>query len=328
MTYVTIRDIAIYHPSKSVHNDYYLEHFKSKGRDSSNFIENILGRDVRFVIDNDDENSLTMAFEASKSVLKKASLSGKDLDMIFYSSQTPEYLTTTNAIKLHHMLDAHQHTMILDTNANCAGMLVAIDQASRYMLSNPHVKRALVVGSDYNTLISNPDEEITYANFGDAACAVILEKTNEQVGFLDSIYFTDSVTYNNTNFPRSGLSNMVKNQGEQSIIWLPFDGSIAMPPTYEMFETMLSRNHLSIKDIDAFCLSQFSIANINTIREHYQLEEDKFMYIGDQFGYTGTSSPLLAFYDGIEKGRIKRGDKVLFWTIGGGYQLVALLWQY
>lgn len=327
-TNITIREMAIYHPSKCVKNDFYLEHFKNKGRDSSNFIENVLGRDARFVIENEDENSLTMAYEASKSVLEKAGLSGKDLDMIFFSSQTPEYLTTTNAIKLHHMLEASNQTMILDTNANCAGMLVAMDQASRYMLSNPHVKRALVVGSDYNTLMSNPDEEITYANFGDAACAVILEKTNEPEGFLDSIYYTDSVTYNNTNFPRSGLSNMVRKHEEQSIIWIPFDGSIAMPPTYEMFETVLSRNNLSISDIDAFCLSQFSIANINTIREHYQLEEDKFMYIGDRFGYTGTSSPLLSFYDGVEKGSIKRGDTVLFWTIGGGYQLVALLWKY
>ncbi|MGG0719667.1 ketoacyl-ACP synthase III [Robertmurraya massiliosenegalensis] len=328
MTNIKIRDIAIYHPTNAVHNSYYLEHFKNKGRDSTHFIENILGRKSRYVINNDSENSLTMAFEASKNVLKKSHLTGEDLDLIMFSSQTPEYLATSNAIQLHNQLNGKHSTLTMDTNANCAGMLVAIDQASRYMKANPFIQRALVVGSDYNTLMANPDEEISYANFGDAACAVILEKTNEDTGFIDSIYHTDSVTYSNTNFPRTGLSNTIKETGEQTMQWIPFDGSIAMPPTYHMFETMLSRNNLSINELDAFCFSQFSIANIKTIQEHYQLDEDKLMYIGDRFGYTGTTSPLLAFYDGIEKGRIKRGDHVLFWTIGGGFQLVAILLKY
>jgi 3-oxoacyl-[acyl-carrier-protein] synthase-3 len=162
-----------------------------------------------------------------------------------------------------------------------------------------------------------------------ASCAVILEKTEELTGFIDSIYFTDSITHDKTYFPRNGLSKSIhQNKGEQSIQWLPFDGSVAMPPTYEMFHTLLSRNQRSINDIDAFCLSQFSIANIKTIQEHYGLADDKIMYAGDKFGYTGTTSPFIAFHEGIQSGRIKRGDTVLFWTIGGGYQLVAMLFEY
>ncbi|TKC19238.1 ketoacyl-ACP synthase III [Robertmurraya kyonggiensis] len=328
MVNIKIKEIAIYHPEHVIHNEFFIDHFKNKGRDSTNFIQNILGRENRYVINDNNESSLTMAYEASKLVLEKASLSGQELDIIMFSSQTPEYLATSNAIQLHAMLQAGHQTQVLDTNANCAGMLVAIDYASRYMMSNPHVQTALVVGSDYNTLMSNPEEEITYANFGDAACAVILEKTEEDTGFMDSIYFTDSVTSTNTNFPRHGLSGAIKEKQDQSMQWIPFDGSIAMPPTYEMFETILSRNNYTMRDLNAYCFSQFSIANIKTIQEHYGLDENKIMYVGDRYGYTGTTSPLMAFYDGIETGRIKRGDTVLFWTIGGGYQLVAMLLKY
>jgi 3-oxoacyl-[acyl-carrier-protein] synthase III len=329
MTHVKMKEIAIYHPEKSISNDFYIEHFKKLGRDSTNFIENILGRKSRYVIDNDDENSLTMAIEASKRVLEKANMKGKDLDMIIFSSQIPEYTAPTNAIQLHHELEAGNKTMVMDSNANCAGMTLAVDHASRYMLGNPHVNSVLVVGSDYNSLMGNPEEEITYANFGDAACAVILEKTEEETGFIDSIYFTDSVTYDKTYFPRNGLSKAIHgNEGNQSIQWLPFDGSIAMPPTYDMFETVLTRNNLSMEDINAFCLSQFSLSNIKTIQEHYNLEDSQIMYVGDRFGYTGTSSPFIALHEGIESGRIKRGDTILFWTIGGGYQLAALVFKY
>lgn len=329
MNYIRIREIEIYHPEHKVNNDYYIEHFKQQGRDVTSFVEDVLGRKNRYLINSEEENSLTMAIEASKRVLGKAKLDGKDLDMIVFSSQTPEYTAASNAVHLHRELQAASKTMVMDSNANCAGMTMAIDHASRYMLSNPHIETVLVVGSDHNSLMANPKEEITYANFGDAACAVILEKTVEETGFIDSIYFTDSVNFNKTNFPREGLSKALKGSGsDQTIQWTPFDGSIAMPPTYEMFETVLSRNDMTMEDIQAFCLSQFSISNILTIQEHYQLKDSQIMYAGDKYGYTGTTSPLMAFYEGINTGRIHRGDTVLFWTIGGGYQLVAMLFKY
>ncbi|MBE3649126.1 3-oxoacyl-[acyl-carrier-protein] synthase III C-terminal domain-containing protein, partial [Paenibacillus polymyxa] len=55
---------------------------------------------------------------------------------------------------------------------------------------------------------------------------------------------------------------------------------------------------------------------------------DQMIYVGDRYGYTGTSSPFIALYEGIGSGRIRRGDHVLFWTIGAGYQLVAMLFKY
>ncbi|GGH84635.1 3-oxoacyl-[acyl-carrier-protein] synthase-3 [Pullulanibacillus pueri] len=327
MEHIKIRDIAIYHPETIRDNEFYLQHFKKQGRDITKFLDKVLGRKQRFVIENNEENSLTMAVESSKRVLEKAQLTGKDLDLIVFSSQTPEYLATTNALQLHRALQASTKTITMDSNANCAGMTLAIDQAARYMLSNPRINTVLIVGSDYNTLMSNPEEEITYANFGDASCAVILEKTDEDTGFIDSIYFTDSSTYDKTYFPRHGLSKMF-NHENKGIQWLPFDGDIALPPAYEMIETLLKRNNKGTEDIGAFCLSQFSISNIERIQEHFSIADEKIMYIGDRFGYTGTSSPFIALHEGIEAGRIKRGDTVLFWTIGGGYQMVAMLLTY
>lgn len=329
MTNIIIKEIAIYHPINIVDNSFYLEHYKEKGEDVAYFLENVLGRKKRYIIENDEENSFTMAVQSSKRVLEKANLTGSDLDMIIFSSQTPEYLAASNAIQLHRVLEGGHHTMTMDSNANCAGMVLAIDQASRYMLANPHVNTALVVGSDNNSLLSNPDQAISYGNFGDASCAVILEKSQQEKGFIDSIYHVDSVTYDKTNFPRQGLTKTLKgNVKDFSIDWLPFDGDIALPPTYDMINHILDRNNMSIEDVHAFCLSQFSIANINRVKEHFNIEESKIMYSGDKYGYTGTSSPFIALYEGIQKGEIQRGDTILFWTIGGGYQLVAMLYQY
>ncbi|RDW16185.1 ketoacyl-ACP synthase III [Oceanobacillus chungangensis] len=330
MTNIRINAVEIYHPEQIVDNARYIEHFKNKtGKDISNFLE-IMGREERYVIDSPDENSITMAIEASKRVLEKSGLTGNDLDMIVFSTQVPEYTVPTNAMFVHNAIEARKGTVIYDLNANCAGMTIAVEQASRYMLSSPHVNKALVVGSDYLSLLGNPDDAMTLANFGDASSAIILEKTEEEnTGFIDGMFEVDSSNRNNILYPEKGLSKSLKD-GENSdyMLWHPFDGTMSLPYVYEQFEEILNRNNLTIDDIDSFCLSQFALVNIERMQERFDIPNEKIVYVGDRYGYTGTSSPFISLYEGIESGRIKRGDLVLFWTIGGGHEFVTMLFRY
>ncbi|WP_419393061.1 ketoacyl-ACP synthase III [Cytobacillus praedii] len=328
MTNIKINAIEVYHPNKIVKNDYFIDHFKQKGRDITHFLD-VMGRNERYLIENNSENGITMAVEASNRVLEKAGLTGTDIDMIIFSTQIPEKTVPTNAMYVHHSINGKKDTIVMDTNANCAGMTISIEHASRYMLSNPHIRTALIIGSDNFSLIANPEEEITYANFGDAACAVILEKTEENTGFIDAIYEVDSTYRDNILYPEKGLSQAIKGEGSIDYMkWFPFDGSVSLPFTYEKISKLLERNHLRSEDIDSYCLSQFALSNILKIQDHFNIPDQKIMYVGDRYGYTGTSSPFIALYEGIESGRIKRGDHVLFWTIGGGHEFIAMLFKY
>lgn len=331
MSSIRIKEIAIHHPENKVNNDFYVEHFKNlTGEDHTSFLKDILGRDSRHIIDNDDENTLTMAVEASKKVLEKSGVSAEELDMIVFASQVPEYIFPTNAVMLHREIKAGTKAGVMDLNANCSGMTIALDQASRYMRSNPRMNKLLLVGSDYSSLIMDPSDSITYPNFGDVAVAVILERIEEEnTGLIDSIYYTDSSNYDRVTFPRNGLSKAFKGSEENKYLqWLPFDGDVSLPNAYKIIDEMLERNAVAPKDVDAYCLSQFSISNIKKMQANYGLKDEQMIYVGGEFGYTGTTSPLLALHEGIAKGTIKRGDKVLLWTVGVGYNLIAVLYQY
>lgn len=328
MKNIKIRAVANYHPENVVGNDFYIEHFKEQGRDITDFLE-FMGRKERFIIDNERENTITMGIEASKRALEKSGLEGKDIDLVVFSTQVPEYTFPTNAMFLHQAIQAKRTAVALDSNANCAGMLVAVEQATRYMMSNPHVNRALVVGSDYNSLVANKEEEITYANYGDASSAVILEKTEEDTGFVDSIYDLDSAHTANIMYPAKGFSKTIKEESTpDGIRWLPFSGDLTLNDTYRIVEELLSRNGLTHEDINSYCLSQFSLSNILKFQENFKVPDEKIVYVGDKFGYTGTSSPFIAFNEGVESGQIKRGDTVLFWTVGAGNILIAMLFKY
>ncbi|GGO03955.1 3-oxoacyl-[acyl-carrier-protein] synthase III C-terminal domain-containing protein [Saccharibacillus kuerlensis] len=328
MSRIRIASVDIYHPANAVGNEFYLDHFDRKNNDIRRFLEH-MGRKSRYVINNEEENGLTMAIEAAKNVLSKSGLQGSDIDMIVFSTQVPETTFPVNALYVHAAIGARSHTMVLDSNANCAGMVVAVDHASRYMLTSPHIRRALIVGSDYNTLVSDPESAVTYANYGDAAAAVILERTEEECGFIDSIYYTDPVNRDFIRYPAEGLTKTIKHGSEaKGILWLPFEAHAAMPPTFEMFETLLGRHGLTPQDISTYCLSQFSLENVLKIQRQFGLNDEQMIYVGDRFGYTGTSSPFIALYEAVETGRVKRGDHILFWSIGSGFQLVAMLFQY
>ncbi|MBQ0139391.1 MAG: ketoacyl-ACP synthase III [Kurthia sp.] len=322
---IKIVEVATYHPSNLVDNDFYIEHFKKQDKDVTRFLD-FLGREKRYIINN-DENSITMAIEASKRALVKANLKGEDIDMILLSTHAPEYTVPTNVAFLHEAIGAKNHTIIFDMNANCAGMTIAVETASRYMMSNKRVKRALVVGSDANSLITNPEQEITYANFADGAAAVILEKTEDgTIGFIDAVHEVDSTNKNNILYPPQGFSKT--SLQKEYINFLPFDGAMAIPQACKMIEELLADNDLTIDSVNALCFSQFALPNILKIQEHFNIDIKKNIYVGDKVGYTTTSSPFFCLNDGIETGRIKRGDIVLFWTIGAGHEMVAMLFKY
>ncbi|MCQ4085719.1 3-oxoacyl-ACP synthase III family protein [Saccharibacillus sp. JS10] len=328
MSSVHIKAVDIYHPQNAVGNDFYFDHFDRKNNDIRRFMEH-MGRESRYVIDNDEENSLTMGIEAAKKVLAKANLQGTDIDMVVFSTQVPETTFPVNALYIHAAIGADSNAMVLDSNANCAGMVVAVDHASRYMLTSPHIRRALIVGSDYNTLISDPEDAVTYANYGDAAAAVILERSEAKGGFIDSIYHTDPVNRDFIRYPAEGLAKTVKHGSDNKhILWLPFEAHAAMPPTFEMMESLLARHGLTPQEVGSYCLSQFSLENVRKIQSQFELNDQQMIYVGDRFGYTGTSSPFIALYEAVETGRVKRGDYVLFWSIGSGFQLVAMLFRY
>ncbi|MER1986235.1 MAG: 3-oxoacyl-[acyl-carrier-protein] synthase III C-terminal domain-containing protein [Solibacillus sp.] len=327
MIQTAIKEIAIYHPQNQVNNQLYIDHFSKQGKDITNFLA-AMGREHRYTSKDVDETPLTTAIKATELVLQKAHLTLSDMDMIIFTSQTPETTVPSNAVRLFDHFQGKPNTIIYDLNANCAGMTVALEQISHYMNSNKKINRALIVGSDHLTLFANPSDPLSYACFGDGTAAIIVERTTEDCGFIDSMYHVNTIFAEKMMFPAEGLTKGIRETGDlKEILTIPFDGSIVLDATYEMFDTLFARYNINPSEVK-YCLSQFALSNIIKIKERYNLTDAQVPYIGNEFAYTGTSSPFLALHAGIEAGQIKRGDYVMFWTIGTGFELIATLYKY
>ena len=97
-----------------------------------------------------------------------------------------------------------------------------------------------------------------------------------------------------------------------------FTEKVMRKPEIQVFNQLLG-NCASTGDYSSGIMIEF---------DYFNIEDEKIIIVGDKVGYTTTSSPFFCLNEGIETGRIKRGDTILFWTIGAGHEMVAMLFKY
>lgn len=326
---IIIKSISSYHPVNVVDNDFFLKHFSKQGKDVSPLLRS-LGRDKRYISKDKSENSLTMGIVSAKKALQENSLKGKDMDMIIFSSGTPEYTSPASAIIIHKEIEGKSDTITYDINANCVGMVIAIDQVSNYMLSKPKIKYALVVGSEQMNRFSRSEDAITYANFGDASCAIILERVEDtHSGYVDSAYYTKSTSAYEIMLPSCGLSKLYEEQisdYDRRCMW-EANANNGFSSTVDCINTLLKDNGLTKENISLYCFSQLSKSNLKIICDNLGEDFNKFHYIGDEYGYTGTSSPFITLELAIKSNKIHKGQYIVFWSIGAGSTACTMMFR-
>lgn len=327
---VMIKGIAVYHPDDCVSNEKYFKHFEKQGKDIRHLYEDVYGREYRYEIHNEgkpkeeQENTLTMEIKVAKKLLKQLNMSGDEVDGLIIANQIPEYFVPNDGILVHHAIGANKNCFTYDVNCNCEAMVMSMLNGMFFLDNSPKMRNILVVGGDYLTQSHDPDNEMFYGCFGDAACAIMLTKT-EETRLLDYEFFTQLDEPRNILYPGCGFSNIPKGVDTLTV---SSPVSVDLELTVQRFKDILERNNLTIDDIGGCCFGQFVKKNLAYVKEQLGIRDGIMPFVGDRYGYTGVSSPYLAFNELVEKNVIKRGDYLLVWTHGAGIQHVISLIQY
>lgn len=330
---VIMKGEEIYLPKNKVDNEYFIKHFeKFKLEEDAKKYMNIFGRNERYFV-SENENTLTMAIEASKKVIEKTKTNCKDIDMILFVSDNPEYTLPTNAVKIHQEIGAKNADIVLDINANCIGMLTGLDFACRYAKNNKKINTILLVGSACFSNITKRDDVISYPNFSDGSSAIILEVKDEKRirGFIDSNYTTGSHDHDKIEYPRCGYSNIKKNEiseNDKKMNFIPHDISYFADEWKRIMTEMLEENHLEIDKVDHFLFSQFNKEEVRETLEKMDVDFNKQTFVGEKYGYTGVASPMFALNEALKEKKIKEDSKVVFCSVGVGYTMSTVLYVF
>ena len=261
-----------------------------------------------------DETQLSLSVEACQKALANANINIKNIDCIVSASAVGIQPIPCSAALIHEKIAKGTDIPALDINTTCTSFITALDTIS-YLVEAGRYKRILIVSGDVASLALNPKQKESFELFSDGIVAFVIEKTDEEIGIIDSLQKTWTEGAHSTEI-RGGLTNYhPKYFSEDTKEEYMFDMNgknilaLSLKEIPKMFEEFLKKNNIKISDIDMVIPHQASIA-MPLIMQKLGFDKNKFIDEVKDFGNMVSASVPLTLAHALENKKIKKGDLI------------------
>ena len=219
-------------------------------------------------------------------------------------------------------------------HATCLSFLVALNTAATF-ISQGIYKKILIISADRGTRGRNFNQPESAALLGDAAAAIIVERTpeNENSKLINFSMKTWPEGSNLTEV-RGGGTNLhpqdSKTTKDDNLFSMngPMIYKMARKKVYDMIKDDLNKNNLTSGNIDLLIPHQASNLAVKAYSKYGGFNENKVVNIIDKTGNCVASSLPLAFAMSIKENKIKRDDLIYFVGTGAGLSAASILLTY
>ncbi len=270
---------------------------------------------------------------AVKAVEKALEGIDKDsIDLIVVATVTPDMITPYMGCIIKKALKL-DNANTFDINAACSGFVYGTWVTSTLMEASmkekrekDKIKRAIVIGTERLTRITNWEDRNTCVLFGDGAGAVVLEYDENEPGIL-STFVRNYDDEENALICGQEYRDMPFAEDEQIPQYLDMRGTkvfrFAVTKVSYAIEQVLEKTELNIEDIDHFVLHQANLRIIQGIASRLKQPMDKFMVNIQETGNVSSATVPMALDDLLKSGKVKKGDKIVLAGFGGGLSTAA-----
>jgi 3-oxoacyl-[acyl-carrier-protein] synthase-3 len=246
---------------------------------------------------------------AARIALERAGIAPEQVDGIICATVTPDTLYPSTACTLQAKLGC-KNAFAFDLLAACAGFIYSLSLANSMILSG-HAKTLLVVGAEILTKTVDWTDRATCILFGDGAGAVVVQGTNEDEGILSTCLGSDGTHGDILTFSPWGENRFMHMQGNDVYKY-------AVRFITKIGQKAVAAAGLTLADIDLLIPHQANIRIIKAVGEQLHIPPEKVVTNLERYGNTSSASIPLVLNEAWGEGRIKKGTKVLFATLGGG----------
>ena len=313
MTYSRIAGIGSYLPGKVVSN-----HDLEKTMDTSDeWIRERTGIKRRHIA-GDDETTSSMGLEAARRAMAMAGVTPADIDRILVGTATPDKVFPATACIIQRQLGAAGGAAF-DVHAACSGFLYGLDLANRQILTGG-ANKALVIGSETLSRITDWNDRGTAVLFGDGAGAVVLEAA-EEPGIISTHIHADG-QYEELLHVEQGVSvgyDITRAGGA----FIKMEGNAVFRRAVATFDSIARETIADVEghldDIDWFIPHQANMRIIQAAAKKLKMPMDRVIATVDEHANTSGASIPLALDLAVRDGRIRRGQTLLFAAFGAGF---------
>jgi len=276
-----------------------------------------------------------MGTQASVKAIENAGISPKDIGLIISSTVTSDFLTPSMASVIQDKTGA-VNAAAFDLNAACTGFIYSVDTARRFLETDDNMKYVLVVANESLSRFIDFTDRTSCILFGDGAAAAVIEKS-------DKLYASHLASDGSG----SGyLCARSLNVAPEVKIEKDFDDGFTDNPIHKLyqngkevykfatqalpksFEIISEKSGVKKEDVDWFIPHQANTRIIETASKKLGVSMDKFILTLDHYGNTSSASIPLALCEGVEKGIIKRGQKLAMIGFGAGLTYGGIILEY
>jgi len=269
----------------------------------------------------DDMTSADMAIEAAKRALEMSGRTHDEIDLIITGTVTPDYRLPSNACILQERM-GFPNAVAFDVVAACAGFINGLSIAQSYIANGVH-KRALVIGTEKLSAITNYKDRNTCVLFGDAAGAAIVEPSQNGHGLLSTYMKSDGsmrdLLWMPTGGTRKPYTADFAYDGSDKIRMAGSDVfKVAVRKMADAVHNVLEDAELTADDISLVIPHQANIRIIEALAKRLRVNMDRVYQNIEKYGNTSAASVPLALDEANREGRIKPGDNIVLVAFGGG----------
>lgn len=320
-----ISGIASYVPDDILDNE-----MLSKMVDTNDeWITTRVGIKERRILHEEGKGSSYLGVKAVERLLADTGTAPEEIDLLICATSNPDYrFPSTASVILHDagLTRAYGY----DIQAACAGFIVTMQAARAYIQSGLY-KKIIVVCAEKMSSMTNYNDRATCPLFGDAAAAVLVEPSDENLGVIDGEFHVDG----------SGLPHLLMKAGgsvlpashdtvENDEHFIYQEGrAVYKHAVRDMLTSsvnVMKRNGLSVDDIDWFVPHQANLRIIEAVGGRIKIPAEKTLVNIEHFGNTSAASIPLCIDE--FKSRLKKGDRLLLTAFGAGFTWGAmyLIW--
>lgn len=285
----------------------------------------------RRILKGEGKATSDMGAEAVKGLLEKRGIGPEEVDLLICSTVTPDMKFPATANLISHKAGI-KNAFSYDMNAACSGFLYALVTAANFVESGMY-KKVVVVGADKMSSIVDYTDRQTCVIFGDAASAVLLEPTEENVGVIDHKFETEGSGYIHLHMKAGGS---LKPPSHETIDarehYIYQEGQpvfkFAVTKMADVSLDLMKRNGLKGEDISWLVPHQANMRIIEATGRRMAVPAEKVMVNIQKYGNTTNATIPLCLWD-YEK-QLNKGDNIILTAFGGGFTWGAiwLKWAY
>ena len=298
---------------------------------SDEWIMTRVGIKERRIMKDPTKGSAWMGARAVERLLERTGTTPDEVDLLVCATVTPDMHFPANAQVIADMVGI-KHAFGFDLNAGCSGFLYGLVTASQFVESGRY-KKVVLVGAEKMSVITDYTDRKTCPLFGDAAGAVLLEPTFDEVGMMDHILRSDGMGRDHLFMKAGGSLNpptidTVTNREHYIYQDGQFVFKHAVTNMADTAAEIMEKNGLKPEDVAWLVPHQANLRIIDATGRRMGLEPSKVMINIQKYGNTTSATIPLCLYEW--ENQLHRGDNLILAAFGAGFTwgAVWLKWAY